>query len=87
MAISYVYFILFKLKNMKTLKKNPMVLLPEVSKLSFQSYVLNGRSTFFVNLRALSIINIEKSFGQNHFLNRDTRQLMTNVMILSAFSN
>lgn len=87
MAISYVYFILFKLKNMKTLKKKPMVLLPEVSELSFQSYVLNGRSTFFVNLRALSIINIEKSFGQNHFLNRDTRQLMTNVMILSAFSN
>lgn len=87
MAINYVYFILFKLKNMKTLKKKPMVLLPEVSKLSFQSYVLNGRSTFFVNLRALSIINIEKSFGQNHFLNRDTRQLMTNVMILSAFSN
>lgn len=87
MAISYVYFILFKLKNMKTLKKKTMVLLPEVSKLSFQSYVLNGRSTFFVNLRALSIINIEKSFGQNHFLNRDTRQLMTNVMILSAFSN
>lgn len=87
MAISYVYFILFKLKNMKTLRKKPMVLLPEVSKLSFQSYVLNGRSTFFLNLRALSIIKIEKSFGQNHFLNRDTRQLMTNVMILSAFSN
>lgn len=60
-----------------------MVLLP-VSTGSVQINVLNGSSTFFVNLRALSIINIEKSFGENHFLNRDTRQLMTNVMILSA---